>query len=243
MAAEWDSGSDELSTTLTTHVDNRSYHIWTYRQGDGGSGSGRPWEKSDATDDSLFNTANFGGAYLYRRDFDGGGNGEWTIASPALNEWHPVGVSYNDTATTNDPIMYLDGASQTVTERITPVGSAVDNATAYSIGNRIGATDASWDGYLAEFGIWDRILTAAEFAALGKGFSPLFFPNDLVLYYPLVRNLTLDVVGGAGTVANVTVVPHPRIIYPSISQIRRFTTTVAPGGTTWPGYQAPFGWQ
>lgn len=213
MAGEWNSGSDELVTTLTTHVDNRSYSAWVYREGDGGVGVGRVWEKTDATDDSFFNASALN-AYIYRRDFDSS-NGEWYFTRPSINEWHQIGVTYNDTSTSNDPVMYLDGVAQSITEYSTPSGTPIDNASGYSIGNRIGALDVSWDGYIAEVAFWDRILTAGEMAALGKGASPLFFPNDLVLYYPLIRDFTLDLVGSPGTAADITVVAHPKIFYPS----------------------------
>lgn len=68
----------------------------------------------------------------------------------------------------------------------------------------------------AEWAWWDRSLSAEEIAALSNGFSPRFFQRDMVIYMPMLReqvefqsNLTVTVG------ADVTVIPHPRMIYPS----------------------------
>ena len=113
-----------------------------------------------------------------------------------------------------------------MTERNTPSGSS--NAGQDSTNLRIGAghdgTYERWDGRVAEFAWWNRILTAGEAAILGKAYSPLFVPNGLVLYTPLVR-ATFDLKGGAGNSASGAVpISHPRIIYPTSFQDRRFTT-------------------
>lgn len=216
MAGYWDSGADRIETNLTSHADERTYACWTYREGDGGFGSGRVFEKSDSsTTETLLNTGNFSGAFLFRRDHSSA-NGEWYCSRPAGNSWHHVAVTYNSTSTSNDPLMYIDGTSQSVTEFITPSGTLETNAVKYTIGNRTTAsTQIDWDGALAEFAIWSRILTPAEVKALGNGLSPLFFPDGLDTYYPMIRDLTTDFIGSAGSNTGVTVTTHPRIIYPS----------------------------
>lgn len=85
------------------------------------------------------------------------------------------------------------------------------------------------DGKLAEVGIWNVALDAAEVAALADGFSPrLIRPASLVHYYPLIRgtvnqggssNTTLDRAKSAInlTEANTPTYadPHVRVIYPT----------------------------
>lgn len=57
-------------------------------------------------------------------------------------------------------------------------------------------------GRIAEVGIWNIALTAAEIAVLAAGYSPLLVrPQNLVFYAPLIREL-LDVVGGVALVNN-----------------------------------------
>ncbi|MFZ9848947.1 MAG: LamG-like jellyroll fold domain-containing protein [Vulcanococcus sp.] len=70
------------------------------------------------------------------------------------------------------------------------------------------------DGQVAECGVWNAILSAAEIASLAKGFTPdQVNPQALIYYVPLVKDLT-EVRGGR-TITNVnsaTVATHPRII-------------------------------
>lgn len=85
------------------------------------------------------------------------------------------------------------------------------------------------NGYLAECGVWNRVITDAEIVILSKAYSPLFLPRGLIFYAPLIgRNSPeTDIKGGlTGTVTGAVAIAHPRIIYPSPPQIRRFTTAV-----------------
>ena len=85
-------------------------------------------------------------------------------------------------------------------------------------------TSSPADTSLAECAIWDgRVLSDAEMAALYAGYSPLFFPEGLVRYWPLGGLLTAndadyDIVGGVQLtpVATPTTDDHPSgLIYPS----------------------------
>lgn len=70
-------------------------------------------------------------------------------------------------------------------------------------------------GLIAEVGIWNAALTAAEIASLAKGMTcDKVRPQNLVFYAPLVRDL-IDQKGGRTITNNnaATVANHPRI-YP-----------------------------
>ena len=69
------------------------------------------------------------------------------------------------------------------------------------------------NGQIAEVGIWNAALTAAEVASLAKGMTcDKVRPQNLVFYAPLVRNL-VDVKGGLTITNNntATVAAHPRV--------------------------------
>jgi hypothetical protein len=69
------------------------------------------------------------------------------------------------------------------------------------------------DGLIAEVGIWNAALTAAEIASLAKGMTPeKIRPQSLVFYAPLVRDL-IDQKGGLTITNNngATVANHPRV--------------------------------
>jgi len=70
-------------------------------------------------------------------------------------------------------------------------------------------------GQIAEVGIWNAALTAAEIASLANGMTcEKIRPQSLVFYAPLVRDL-IDQKGGLAITNNnaATVSNHPRI-YP-----------------------------
>ena len=70
-----------------------------------------------------------------------------------------------------------------------------------------------FDGRIAEVGIWNIALTAAEIASLADGMTcDNIRPQSLVFYAPLVRSLQ-DVKGGLTITNNnaATVATHPRV--------------------------------
>jgi hypothetical protein len=112
------------------------------------------------------------------------------------NTWHHAGASF-----TSDILRtaYLDGSGKGTDA--TDVGAFPGGGQdRMSIGlnwrlNPVGY----FDGYIAELGLWDAVLSDAEFAVLAKGYSPLFVrPQSLVAYWPLIGKLSpeLDYVGG-----------------------------------------------
>ena len=69
------------------------------------------------------------------------------------------------------------------------------------------------NGYIAEVGIWNAALTAAEIASLADGMTcDKIRPQSLVFYAPLVRDLQ-DTKGGLTITNNnaSTVANHPRV--------------------------------
>ena len=85
-----------------------------------------------------------------------------------------------------------------------------------TIGGRFNTTIGSYfPGDIAEVGIWNAALTAAEVASLANGMTcDKIRPQSLVFYAPLVRDL-IDAKGGRTITNNngATVANHPRI-YP-----------------------------
>lgn len=76
-----------------------------------------------------------------------------------------------------------------------------------------GAAGLFFTGRVAEVGIWNVALTAAEIASLADGMTcDKVRPQSLVFYAPLVRDLQ-DVRGGLTITNNnaATVATHPRV--------------------------------
>jgi len=139
-----------------------------------------------------------------------GGFENATITSPAFahNTWgHTAAVA----ASTTNRVSYYNGtASSIATTDITP-----NNLNRVNIGVNVANTVLSGfsNGLIAEVGIWNAALTAAEIASLAKGMTcDKVRPQSLVFYAPLVRDLN-DQKGGLTITNNngATVANHPRV--------------------------------
>jgi hypothetical protein len=141
-------------------------------------------------------------------DVDGFGIAR-TTAAYSQNTWnHACGVFVSNVSRT----VYLNGGnSSTSTENRTQSG----NLQATSIGSRHSGVSYGlfMDGLIAEVGIWNTDLTAAEIASLAKGMTcDKVRPQSLVFYSPLTRDL-IDYKGGLAITNNntATVANHPRV--------------------------------
>ncbi len=159
--------TDVALTNLTSHSNTgRSWAIWAYRTGDGGGSAGRMFDKTSAgTQVEQFLTIGVDYGFFRGWSLSTAGRARWDITRPAANEWHHMVVTYDGSSTANDPLIYLDGVSQTVVEIDAPVGTITDNADAFRIGNN-GSATRNWAGRLAEFVVYDRILTPTEVRGL-----------------------------------------------------------------------------
>ena len=129
-----------------------------------------------------------------------------TTAGYTANTWHhAAGVFSSATSRT----AYLDGGnSATGTTNLTNA-----NAVSARIGVFFGEAIQFMNGQIAEVGIWNAALTAAEIASLAKGMTcDKVRPQSLVFYAPLIRDLTEIRSGLAVTNNNsATVANHPRV--------------------------------
>jgi hypothetical protein len=134
-----------------------------------------------------------------------------TTTGYTINTWHHAcAVAYD----TDDRACLIDGGSKgTDNNEQAPVG--LDRM---DIG-RLGDSTPSeyFSGRIAEVGLWDAALSDDEVAILAQGFSPPFVrPQNLVAYWPLIRDTDDDIIGGYSMTAfnGPTVGAHPPMIYP-----------------------------
>ncbi len=134
-------------------------------------------------------------------------NGAFTaggLSAPALSTW----IQFGCAGTSGNWAVYQNGAS---------VATDTTATGATTIGQR---TYVDFQGFanarIAEVGFWNVILTAAEMAALGRGYSPILIrPDSLLSYVPLVRAL-VDYKRAAPTLVDAPVAgaAHPRVMMP-----------------------------
>lgn len=210
--------TDNVDLAFATTASQRSWGIWLNRNE---NVTMRIWAKENSAgtvfQEVLYYYADTTRISLYRHWSTSAGI--WGFAAPAVDGWHHVLVTYDSGATTNDAVIYLDGASQSVTELSTPAGSLTNTTDGFMLGNyRANTSDGiQWRGLLAEFAVWDALLTQADATALGMGVSPLLVRRgSLVHYTPLWGRHAAEVnlLGAAGTVTGTAVATHPRIFQP-----------------------------
>jgi len=144
---------------------------------------------------------------------DAGGNYAATSTSTiSANTWHHCcGIS----AAANDRRVLLDGGNKGTES--TNIGALTTDYTDIGGRHTAGIPDYA-SGCIAEAGIWNVALTDEEVAILAKGYSPLLVrPQNLVAYWPLIRDTDDDIVGGFSMtpVNSPTVAAHPRVFYPA----------------------------
>lgn len=121
-----------------------------------------------------------------------GSSGFWkTDDSSFTTGQHHIALTYDNSSADNDPVMYIDGSSEGVTEVIAPVGDKVDQE---NIAIRIGSYDTSGavakspNGNVKYVKFYNRILSALEVAS--EVATPGSVTDGLVFYAPVVPSST-----------------------------------------------------
>src|SRR3990167_7395005 len=122
----------------------------------------------------FYNDADIGGtgdqcAFLHTFS---GTDGLWRTPAPTLGVWVHLVLTYNNTATTNNPSIYYSGVSQTVVDNVgDPTGTAdADAAGEFIIGAANSDGVQPFDGKVDDFRYYGRILTSNEILVLSGGY-------------------------------------------------------------------------
>lgn len=146
--------------------------------------------------------------------------------------WQHLVIRTSNT-TSAAPLVYVDGSwlgnpdSSTV-----GVGAATANSSGvWSVGGRDYTDTVNFNGRVADFGVWDKILSASEDDVLFKTKNALTIPDGLILFAPMFNTGYIhDIVGGrAGTLDGVSNADHPSVIRLGSLWVPSLTATA--GGT------------
>lgn len=218
------SGTDSVAITQyagINSIDQLTVSVWLNRQGSGGGGLGRIFDKFHGTGNGLghcfVDHANAKTVFTEVRH--GTTGGQWSVAHSATSTLYHLLIRYDYGSTSNDPVISVNGTNLTVTEEITPAGTLQADTKDLRIGNRSDNARV-FNGYIGEFAMWNRILADAERDKLAALYSALFMPSGLVGYWKLVGNASPEPNfspsgGNTGTVTGTTAQTHPAIIYPT----------------------------
>jgi hypothetical protein len=140
-ARDFDGVDDYINVSSGSSIDNifnggATISVWINPEGWGGGQYGRILDKATSTlgadgwgmcvDGEADATYHH---ILFYRGFDSVRGLWYTPAySISLDQWYHITVTYDDTSDSNDPIIYINGVSQSITEDNTPVGSAQDDS-------------------------------------------------------------------------------------------------------------------
>ncbi len=181
---------DRLSIPAASSINSLSsvtWSAWIKPASAGVGGTGRIIDKANR----LFGVSGASGsAYLtFAQNFATGSN-QWktpnnsiTYGSSAL-----VTVTYDASSTSNAPVIYINGVSQTITQTLsTATGSFTsDNSNPLAIGNLSNNTTRAFDGTIDDARMYNRILTATEAADLyNSGNTPPISNTGLVGWWKL----------------------------------------------------------
>lgn len=164
-------------------------------------------------------------------------NGDWNSPSGSISfgTWQNVGVTYDGSVGVGaDPVFYKDGAVLATVEAATPSGSRTGTGAGIYAANQP-ALDRGFDGLMAEWAMWFRILSAAEMAAVHHH-GPLAAAGVPDIYWKLsgpdVNARDFSGFGRHGTVSGVaSLAEEVAFTRPSVYAIPPLSNPVIPAGT------------
>lgn len=225
IAYDFNGSSNQANYTLTSNQYGNtleSWSFWLYPDSVnqykrpihvGGTGSNR--DRSFEMDD--------GWGFVFNFNFSTSG-GAWSVSKPSTGAWVHYAVTFDGSSTSNDPIIYKDAVSQTVTERVAPSGTLRSSRTDLYIGTEAG-TGQYWDGGIAQVAKFNKILSQDEITDLSTNrYSPLHHYGDgLVLLIEFKEDTKEYFTQNAGTGTAPTKIADPYSwIYPDFSAGKRF---------------------
>jgi hypothetical protein len=190
--------TDVIGTTVNlTPLSTISFFCFAYRNGGGGGGFGRIFDIS--TSKAALYHDQSAGQIVFQYGWSTATNSFalWRATAPSSGAWHSIGVTYDPSSTSNDPIIYVDGVSVSITEQSAPSGTAItDNTSGMRIGNRVTTVDRNWDGDLARVAYWRGVAVgASDMLAMHGGTVPSTVEAGSLIYYGSYDTSTTPEVG------------------------------------------------
>ena len=186
-----------IASLLLTPLSAISIFCFANRNGGGGGAFGRIIDIASGKL-AIYNDQG-AGQYIFQYGWSGATNSSalWRFTAPTASAWHSIGVTYNPSSTANDPIIYVDGVSVSVTEQSAPAGTAAtDASSAMRIGNRANTLDRVWDGDLARVAYWRGVsVSASDMLAMHGGTVPSTVEAGSLVYYGSYDTSTTPEVG------------------------------------------------
>lgn len=90
-------------------------------------------------------------------------DGQWQTASGTIKaqRWYHIVVTYSYSSLSNDPSIYINGSSMSLTETVTPAGSVISESNNITLG-ATSLSSSFLDGAIDNVRLYGRIMTAQE---------------------------------------------------------------------------------
>ncbi len=148
---DFDGASDIGTITDATSIQNifdagGTVDVWVNPRSDGQNDFGRIFDKGLW---SLYVRSEAAGKIklVFAKNFSGNApNWETTATEVTLNTWSKITVTYNSSATINNPIIYVNGVSVSLTESLVPSGTRSTDVGSNLVLGNWAATTRAFDG-------------------------------------------------------------------------------------------------
>ncbi len=164
-AADFDGADSKISMGSPSIIDNifstgGTIAFWMNANTAGESDTGTLFNKGQ-----YLLIMNSGTGSLNFQQVFSGTNGNWTFPINA-GEYNHIAFVYDNSLTTNNPIVYVNGVLVIITKLATPTGVVTaDDAGIMVIGNNTGAT-STFDGQIDELRMYNKVLSTEEISAI-----------------------------------------------------------------------------
>ena len=117
----------------------------------------------------------------FKQRFEGGTNidGAWTIPTLGIDKLQTIALTYDSDSAANDPVIYIDGVSQTVTETSTPDATRTSDAANNLIVGNLDAGNRTFNGTISDVRIYDEALSASEIYNIANPLTPFKFITEI----------------------------------------------------------------
>ena len=156
-----------------------TFECWINARSDGKGDGGRIVTKSSPALHVLDEAT--GKVKLRFYHFFSGDNGIWITTSTEvdLNTWTHIVVTYNSSATANDPIIYVNSSPVALTESTTPTETRETDVNLDLIIGNQAADNKTFDGTIDEVRLYTRILAQAEVTANYNSGKGRYWPSNM----------------------------------------------------------------
>lgn len=197
-AVSFDGVDDVIDCTSDSRLDDLqpfSISAWIFPKSLGEGGFGRIVVKDSSGAGQWQLIVNTSNTFRFTKDFDGVNDLQTNSASNevVLNDWQHIVLTWDGTGTSSTGVVfYVDGLVSAHGADTNGDGSAVSDASlSLKIGNNP-AGARTFDGYITEVAIWNKVLSQTEVNQLSnlnfmrvKGSAFMVSPANLVAYWPL----------------------------------------------------------